>query len=431
MEQNHSQLEKTERERVRLLYSNARFSIAGIFLGSLFFFLFFLDSVPPLIWIAWIALILAVNIPRLFLIKAFHKYCYQELLSLQDIKKWEQLFFIGVIFSSLSWSVVSLFPFQGDLLLSLAFTTLTLIAMSSASIITLITSLKMGLTFLTVTMLPLVARSLLMGEFDFYVLAMVGLSYYIIFTQMACRLHHAIMDNIHLNFENEELSLKDTLTGLWNRRQLYLFVEQLQSQAERNAGTFSVILMDLDYFKHYNDTQGHNAGDMLLVKVAGIIMHESRDEDLAVRYGGEEFVVVLPRAGVEQAAQLAERIRKHIERITGVTVSAGIVGYTLNESFEQMMGKADEALYRAKSQGRNRIILYGAADPKSVMTGTSLPQWVEWVAQDRNGSWWGFEHEPNEGDCSWYENEVGRYIRLSDGNPNPNWQQTLQRRPLD
>lgn len=358
MERNYTHRDKLDLERVRVLYSNARFSVAGVFVSALFFSLFLWDSVDPQIWGIWLSAILAINLPRLLLVEVFHRRLRHEQLKPGKTAGWERLFLVGVLLSALSWGAVSLFPFSGDPTLSLVYAALFLIAISSASIVTLITSLTMGLTFLSVAVLPLVARCLLAGEGALLILGLACLTYYVIFIQMACRLHYAIIDNITLRIENEELSLKDALTGLWNRRQLYLFIEQLQSRYGRSGETFSLILMDLDHFKDYNDSMGHNAGDELLVKVAEIIMQESRDEDLAVRYGGEEFLVVLPRAGVRQASQVAERIRSRVALHTGGSLSAGIVGYRQEEGFEKMVARADEALYTAKSQGRNQVIAY-------------------------------------------------------------------------
>ncbi|MCW8973677.1 MAG: GGDEF domain-containing protein [Gammaproteobacteria bacterium] len=350
--------EKLRLERVRVLYSNARFSIAGLFASALFFSLFLWHNVSESVWLAWLIAIVLINLLRLLLIETFHKRLRLQEIGPHNVVAWERRFSVGILFSSLSWGIVSLFPFQQDLLPSLLYTALILIAMSSASIFTLITSLPMGLTFLSATMLPLITRCILVAETPCYILALACLTYYIIFTQMACRLHYAIIDNINLKFENEELSLKDALTGLWNRRQLYLFVEQLQSRGERSGESFSVILMDLDRFKDYNDTRGHNAGDELLVKVAEIIVRESRDEDLAVRYGGEEFMVVLPRADLQQASRVAERIRKGVEQQTGISVSAGIAGFEHGEGFGRLTARADKALYQAKSQGRNQVVTY-------------------------------------------------------------------------
>jgi diguanylate cyclase (GGDEF)-like protein len=357
--QNGTRQERLDVERIKTLYSNARFSIAGVFISTFFFSLFLWNSIDTRIWLVWIALIVAINLPRLLLAETFNKKYRQQDLINENLYVWERRFYAGVVLSSLSWSAVSFFPFQGDLLQSLVYAALILIGMSSASIVTLITSLKMGLTFLAAAILPLIARSLWEEGEGFDVLAAVCAAYVLIFTRMAQRLHYTIIDNISLKLENRELSLKDALTGLWNRRELYLFVNQLRTQVERSGEAFSIILMDLDRFKQYNDSHGHNAGDEMLVAVAAIISRESRDEDLVVRYGGEEFLVVLPRTGTEQASSVAERIRRGVKAQTTLSISAGIATYTLGLDFDTMTAQADRALYAAKEGGRDVVIEYG------------------------------------------------------------------------
>lgn len=355
-----TQQEKLALERVRVLYSNGRFAVVGVLTGALFLALFLWERMDARFWWLWLSVIAAINLSRLLLVETFLGRLRRDTLRKGSMARWERYFFVGVVFSAMSWGVVSLFPYEQELLLSLVYTALLLIALSAASIVTLITSLAMGLTFLSATMLPLIARCLLAGDTQCWILGLACLAYYAIFIQMACRLHHTVIDNIHLKIENEELSLKDALTGLWNRRQLYLLIEQLQSSAERSGEGFSLILMDLDHFKEYNDSHGHNAGDELLISVAEVIREASREEDLPVRYGGEEFLLVLPRAGLQQAAQVAERIRHALEQKTGCSLSAGLTVYGRRESFDKLVARADQALYLAKSQGRNRVIAYGS-----------------------------------------------------------------------
>ncbi|HDZ84312.1 MAG TPA: GGDEF domain-containing protein, partial [Nitrospirae bacterium] len=117
----------------------------------------------------------------------------------------------------------------------------------------------------------------------------------------------------------------------------------------------SVIMLDIDHFKAYNDTHGHNKGDNALVDVAKVLLKESREIDLAVRYGGEEFLVLLPETDLEGARDVAERIRQTIEATTNVTVSLGVTSYHEKMHQEEIVIKADKALYMAKNNGRNRV----------------------------------------------------------------------------
>ena len=156
----------------------------------------------------------------------------------------------------------------------------------------------------------------------------------------------------------QELTIKDELTGLYNNR---FFTRQLTKEIERNkryGEIFSLLYADIDNFKKYNDSQGHLAGNKLLKKVADLIKSELRTLDYAFRYGGEEFVILLPSTNLKGAEQVAERIRRHIgeyfQDTDGVTVSIGVAHYTPGKN---LVNLADKALYRAKQLGKNKICL--------------------------------------------------------------------------
>ncbi|MBF0119815.1 MAG: diguanylate cyclase [Desulfobacterales bacterium] len=154
----------------------------------------------------------------------------------------------------------------------------------------------------------------------------------------------------------KELSLHDPLTGLANRRQLDIVFNKAFARAKRYNRPISVIMIDIDYFKRYNDTYGHAEGDKLLVKFAETIKNNLREADLAARYGGEEFMVILPDTELRNASLVAEKLKSKILGNTSVSASFGVSSY--NESIpdkEAIIKKADAALYRAKQNGRNRV----------------------------------------------------------------------------
>jgi diguanylate cyclase (GGDEF)-like protein/PAS domain S-box-containing protein len=154
-----------------------------------------------------------------------------------------------------------------------------------------------------------------------------------------------------------DLAFKDALTGLCNRRS---FMDAVGTVGERSQGTpCSVILMDVDKFKNYNDTYGHPDGDTLLRRIGDILGASLRDPYLPARFGGEEFVVLLPGADEEQAFRVAERLRLGIEEQTqdlrGSTVSLGVsTTYDLRRDADLIIEQADQALYRSKHNGRNQ-----------------------------------------------------------------------------
>ncbi len=155
----------------------------------------------------------------------------------------------------------------------------------------------------------------------------------------------------------------DPLTELWNRRALMDRLGQEWAQIQRNGGSIACIMADIDHFKRVNDTYGHRIGDEVLRRVAKVLAGHCRQSDLPVRYGGEEFAVLLPDGDAESAAGLAERCRKEIEDThvkvgeedVSVTVSFGVADNDGLPSAEALIESADVALYQAKNAGRNRV----------------------------------------------------------------------------
>ena len=170
-----------------------------------------------------------------------------------------------------------------------------------------------------------------------------------------------------LNRRLFEQSREDALTGLGNRLRLGEDLETLQARADRYGHSYSVILCDVDFFKSYNDRHGHVAGDEVLKRVAREIRVQCRSGDTAYRYGGEEFLVVLPEQPIEAAVTVADRLRRSVENLgitheskdpTGpVTISAGVAALRVGEqkSTDDLLKEADAALYHAKDAGRNRV----------------------------------------------------------------------------
>jgi diguanylate cyclase (GGDEF)-like protein len=164
--------------------------------------------------------------------------------------------------------------------------------------------------------------------------------------------------------ELERLSTTDALTGLGNRRQLMNQLAKEIERANRGAKPFSILMLDVDHFKKYNDTHGHQAGDDVLARVGKVLRESIRPYDCAARYGGEEFLIMLSATSLDRARESAERIRRQIcaEQFDGgpVTVSIGIADYPSHgNTAEAVIGRADAALYEAKRAGRDRVVCAG------------------------------------------------------------------------
>lgn len=152
----------------------------------------------------------------------------------------------------------------------------------------------------------------------------------------------------------------DSLTNLGNRRALMATLAEEIARARRYATEFSILLIDLDRFKQINDRYGHVAGDAVLASFGDLLARESRDTDVAGRWGGEEFIVVLPETGPETAESAARRLRDAVDNrdfagIEEVTTSIGVATFTPGDTLDDLLRLADEALYRAKDHGRNRV----------------------------------------------------------------------------
>jgi diguanylate cyclase (GGDEF)-like protein len=164
------------------------------------------------------------------------------------------------------------------------------------------------------------------------------------------------INNANLYEETKSVSLHDPLTGLGNRRFMQLQFEKSFAYAKRYKEELSVIMLDIDHFKIYNDTYGHTGGDSLLAKLAGIIVKNMRKADYVFRYGGEEFLAILPGTNLTKACEAAKHLRSAVEAKAGVTISLGVASLTVSvESIEALIVNADKALYRAKAGGRNRV----------------------------------------------------------------------------
>jgi diguanylate cyclase (GGDEF)-like protein len=175
-----------------------------------------------------------------------------------------------------------------------------------------------------------------------------------------------ILANLRLRDTLRNQSIRDPQTGLFNRRYMEDSLDRELSRAERSGKPVVVAMLDIDHFKHLNDTYGHSAGDAVLRDWSNLLKSRFRGSDIVCRYGGEEFVIILPEISVDNARQRLEQLRQDLRRVAvrrdgetidGVTVSMGIAYYPVHGRTNQsLLHTADKALYRAKELGRDCIV---------------------------------------------------------------------------
>lgn len=169
-----------------------------------------------------------------------------------------------------------------------------------------------------------------------------------------------IIEAKQLEEEIRKAGITDGLTGLYNTRHFYRRLQEEMKRSHRSGRPLTVMIFDLDNFKEYNDRAGHVAGDHLLRRIADIVRATIRKgSDLAFRYGGDEFVVLLPETDLSRARRVAGRIRKGVRnvKIADVSVSVGLAGYRGEASPEELVRRADRAMYKAKERGKNRVVV--------------------------------------------------------------------------
>ena len=182
--------------------------------------------------------------------------------------------------------------------------------------------------------------------------------------------HSALaIGNLRLRVQLHEQSIRDELSGLFNRRFMLESLERELAGAQRTNSTFGLVMIDIDHFKNFNDTYGHEVGDLVIRKLGRLLDRETRDEDIACRFGGEEFLLIMPRISLPEAIARAEAIKDQVKKLTvrrsggTIGISAGVAVYPQDGAgSSEILRAADAALYQAKRNGRGIVRAASAPD---------------------------------------------------------------------
>jgi diguanylate cyclase (GGDEF)-like protein len=179
-------------------------------------------------------------------------------------------------------------------------------------------------------------------------------------TQLNRKFNHMVISLQNAMSEMEQMSMVDGLTKVYNHKYMYDRLDQEIQEARRYGKRLSVVMVDIDHFKKVNDHYGHQVGDYVLSELAVFIKNSLRSIDIVGRYGGEEFMVILPETELEQGHMVADKIRQRVESLRWeyedlkITISGGVTEW-MEESALELVKRADDLLYKAKNNGRNRM----------------------------------------------------------------------------
>lgn len=367
-------------EQIRLLYQQGTLiQSLGIVTGLVALMMFW--TVINHTWLLiWISAHLALSIVRLHSTRRFMK---SEIPERHIVSKWGPRYVWGTFVSGLLWGSLSLFydpawPMPYQVTLFTIFTGMT------ASVFSANTSYFIAFPTFYVPPVSLLAFTVFSHPSNgFLELGLLVIIYMVLMYISGLQFHNRLTQSLEARFEHEDLAKElaqsnkklkhiadiDALTGIANRRAMDSYLTKEWNRHSRNGQPLSLLFIDVDYFKQYNDTYGHDAGDRCLTRTAGLLRaHVKRAGEMVARFGGEEFAAILPETDLEHALRVAEAIRIQLEHLQiphagseiadHLTVSIGVACTTPSQtgSIKRLRQTADKALYQAKNAGRNRVI---------------------------------------------------------------------------
>ncbi|MFA7382396.1 MAG: diguanylate cyclase [Desulfurivibrionaceae bacterium] len=362
---------------LRQLMANAAIPLIGSAVGSLLVATSLLGSIESQIVVGWLLLVYATLGIRIWLTRR----CQARLASTGYDAGVANRYAMSTGLSGIAWGIGGLLIIGAPPVAKIVIIT-AIQAMVMGGVLILGTFIPAFIAFALPAILPMIFVLAFSGGVANTVLALYSFIFLVLMLGIAIRFNRSLRYTCQLTFEKEDLvtsltkaydnlallATTDSLTGIANRRHFDDVLEVEFARLHRSKAPLSLILLDIDYFKHFNDAYGHVAGDQCLKNVAGAFQQcIHRAPDLAARYGGEEFAAILPETGYQAAITLAERIRAavaemaipHCDSSTEgyVTVSLGVVTLDCTKILSPMdaVAIADRQLYRAKSEGRNRL----------------------------------------------------------------------------
>lgn len=373
------QQEKVFSEQIEILHHNLLASIPANFICASIVFISLHQNPHNHLISAWFAAVVIVSILRLLAFGLYHycpKYNHLHLV----------IFISGVVLSAALWGTLDsiLMPLHNNLEQMIIIVIIA--GVTSGGVQTLNANLISCLAYLTIILSPLCIWFFTQDTFSHFLLGITMTAYMLFMLGASIRSYKLLTTALNLQHENDSLidklsvsnnqlletsqtlyeeSTHDSLTGLFNRRYLDETLSRELQRITREKQSLCIAMLDIDFFKHFNDTHGHDAGDELLRFIGELLQETFRGSDISCRYGGEEFIVVLENTTIATAEMKLEHFRKLVKNgkvyfrgqlLPSITVSIGIAeAPRQGTSSKTIIHAADKALYLAKNTGRDRV----------------------------------------------------------------------------
>jgi diguanylate cyclase (GGDEF)-like protein len=389
-------------EITRIIFAQLPINNLAVLINATIIILILWKSTPVNTLFTWLGINLLVGALRMVML-----YLYRKKRSLEDNQKWLKLFLSSTFLAGLAFGSAGIFLFHPELFEYQVFVYFVLGGMVAGSSGTYAIKRRMFFIYSIPVFAPATIHFFIKGGIIDVAMGAMGVLFFSIMVVTVLRMHKVTLTSLTLSYENKELiaslreekhqteklneelkemSLKDPMTGLQNRRffleiikpEAVNFTAQLNFSRKKNDKRrvdpfviYGIFLVDIDHFKHVNDTYGHDSGDLVIKQFSHILTDAVRADDLVVRWGGEEFLVILRKTEYEFLFTFSERLRKTVQDTpftitTGETISktcsVGFVPYPFLDGepsvmdVEQAINVADRALYYAKKRGRNKSV---------------------------------------------------------------------------
>lgn len=356
--------EQVRTDRLQQLFRQSITAVFGSYLAAVMLCWLCWDRFEHSVVLVWLALLTGSTLLRIALFVAY----VRSDESKRTPQRWERKYWITLVLSASIWGGGALAVMPADDLLSQALVMLFTVGMSVSAVSCYSAYRDMTLVSIGLVLLPCTAWLLLQPS-----QLQVGMAFCIlVFAAFVARATHKMSQALETAFRltremeqansiSTRAAQTDELTGLKSRRAFFEHAQQLYNECRANRLELCAVMLDMDHFKHINDTYGHQVGDQVLRQMGMVINSSFRATDIHGRLGGEEFAILLPNTSIEVATEIAEELIQTIgglmiEPVNCVTASLGVASTQAgHKDLHSLMNNADQALYRAKALGRNQV----------------------------------------------------------------------------